>query len=218
VRSPIRVDDKTRTKMRDHTEDLFGSTPWLNAPWHDALTGALTRQHFIDLLAEELVHAEQSGLPFVLWIADIDGLRELNERWGQQAGDMLLTAAAQRLRELLGRQPWHNLDACFARFGGDSFILLARECDRDHGLRLADHYRQRIAAGPVVDHIGLTVSIGVAESRSAENVDELIARAETALHLAKQFGPDNVELAPAPAEPLPRGNVVPLRSRLRRHG
>jgi diguanylate cyclase len=204
--------------MRNHTENLFGSTPWLNAPWHDALTGALTRQHFLDLLAEELSHAEHSGLPFVLWIADIDGLRNLNERWGLQAGDMLLTAAAQRLRELLGRQPWHCLDACFARFDGDSFVLLARDCDRNHGLRLAEEYRQRIAASPLLDQIIMTVSIGVTESRSAENVGALVARAEKALHLAKQFGPDHVELAPVPAGELPRATVVPLRSRLRRHG
>lgn len=204
--------------MRNYTYDHFGSTPWLNAPWHDALTGALTRQHFLELLAEERVHAAETGLPFVLWIADIDALRNVNDRWGQQVGDTLLAAASQRLRELLAHHPWHHLDACYARFDGDSFILLARECDLDHGRRLAEAYRQRMAGSPAVDQISVSVCIGATQHRAGESVDELLGRTERTLHLAKQFGPDRVEIAKIPPSGPRRANVVPLRSRQRFRG
>lgn len=201
--------------MRNTTRDLFGSSPWLNAPWHDALTGSLTRQHFVDLLSEERSHAIETGLPFVLMIADLDGLSAVNERAGVRSGDAVLIAASERLRELLARHPWHNLDACHARFGGDSFAVLVRECDLDHAYRLAEAYRQRIAASPVGDSGLITVSIGVAQYQTAESMDALIARAEHTLHLASQFGPDRVEVAPLSQAPVGRSNVIPLRPRMK---
>jgi diguanylate cyclase (GGDEF)-like protein len=204
--------------MPNTTRDLFGSTPWLNAPWHDALTGSLTRQHFVDLLVEECQHARETGLPFILFIADLDGLRAINERAGIRTGDAVLVAASERMRELLARHPWHNLDSCYSRFGDDSFALLARECDLDHGHRLAEAYRRRIAAGPVADSGLVTVSIGVAQYQPGESVDALVSRAERTLHLAKQFGPDRVEVAPLSHAPVARSNVIPLRPRMMARG
>ncbi len=201
--------------MPNTTRDLFGSTPWLNAPWHDSLTGALTRQHFMDLVYEERQHANESGLPFVIMVADLDGLRSVNERLGQRTGDAVLVSASEGLRELLARHPWHDLDACFARFDGDSFALMARECDLDVGHRLAEAYRRRIATTAMAEHCMMTTSAGVAQYQPGESIDELIARIERALHLAKQFGPDRVEAAPLTRAQSACSNVVPLRPRMR---
>jgi diguanylate cyclase (GGDEF)-like protein len=178
--------------------------------WHDPLTGALTRQHFLSLLAEEQQHADDNGEPFGLFLADVDGLKAINDGWGQSAGDGVLAALADELRTLLGKPPWHEIQYSYARFDGGSIVLLARGRELEFIQRLAETLRQRVAESPLVEGITVTLSISVTQYRIGEPIDELVSRVERTLHLAKQFGRDRVECAPAAPQSPRRATVVRL--------
>jgi PleD family two-component response regulator len=75
---------------------------------------------------------------------------------------------------------------------------------------LAEALRFAAAEKPFADRISATVSIGVAQFRIGESVDELLARTERVLHVAKQFGRDRVEVASTPLSRMQRAKVVGL--------
>ena len=75
---------------------------------------------------------------------------------------------------------------------------------------LAEALRFAVAEKPLCDRISATVSIGVAQLRIGESIDELLARTERVLHVAKQFGRDRVEVASAPPSRVERAKVVGL--------
>lgn len=193
--------------------ELFQSAHWPVTAWHDVLTGALTRPHFLALLTEEKQHADDHGSAFALCLADVDALRSINDRWGHAAGDAVLTTVSNQLRALLSRAPWHELKCSYGRYDGDAIALLARGCDLERARLLAEELRRRIADWPLAEGVGVTLSVGVAQYRIGESLDDLLARLERTLHVAKQFGPDRVETSPTPAQTRQRAKVVPLRRR-----
>lgn len=89
-------------------------------------------------------------------------------------------------------------------------MVLARPCAVHHGEMLAEALRFGVAEGPLVQRLNVTVSVSVAQYRIGESVDDLFARTELALHLAKQFGRDRVEVSPTPPSHVERAKVVGL--------
>jgi two-component system, cell cycle response regulator len=89
-------------------------------------------------------------------------------------------------------------------------MILARPCAASQAEMLAEALRFAVAEKPLGDCVSATVSIGVAQLRIGESNDELLARTERVLHLAKQFGRDRVELASTPASRVERAKVVGL--------
>ncbi|MGH3655348.1 MAG: diguanylate cyclase domain-containing protein, partial [Micromonosporaceae bacterium] len=87
---------------------------------HDPLTGLVNRQEFVTQLAAEL----RQPYGCVLLFCDLDGFKQVNDRFGHAAGDHLLADVAQRLRSGVRRQD------LVARFGGDEFTILCRDATR----------------------------------------------------------------------------------------
>src|SRR5690606_36927594 len=86
------------------------------------------------------------------------------------------------------------------RFDGDALMLLLKAYDLERAVGLGEELRMRIAARPLMPNVTVTVSIGVAQYRMGEPLDDTLARAERALHLAKQSGRDRVEAHPGPRQ------------------
>ena len=97
-----------------------------------------------------------------------------------------------------------------ARLGAIRMMMLARPCASSQAEMLAEALRFSVAEKPLSERISATVSIGVAQLRIGESVDELLARTERVLHVAKQFGRDRVEVASAPPSRIERAKVVGL--------
>lgn len=180
----------------------------------DRLTGALSRMHFLDLLAEEKTFADRNDRPFILCLIDVDQLRNVNDEAGQRAGDDVLVGIANRARDILDTAPWSELNYLHARYDGDGLLILLRSCRVEHGTRFAEALRTRVAQS-VFGRQRVTVSIGIAAYTLGEPLDGVLARTERTLYLAKQCGRDRVEVA-MDAAPQQRDNVVYLgRSRTR---
>src|SRR5204862_4024246 len=143
------------------------------------LTGLGNHRHFHERLERELQTARERGLPLTLCLVDVDDFKLVNDRFGHPAGDRVLSQLASRLRQT---------GEAF-RLGGDEFALLLPAYDESAALAAASSVVDRIAALEL-EHVGpVTVSAGVAISpQHADDRDELIRLADSALYWAKEYG------------------------------
>jgi two-component system cell cycle response regulator len=190
------------------SETLLAETA--KAPSFDALTLTLTRPAFLAELAEQAQLAGRSGNAFCLLLLDTDHLQNINDCHGVLAGDDVLSGLADRARRVLAEPAWHRSEYSLGRYDGGALMILARPCAASQAEMLAEALRFAVAEKPLGERISATVSIGVAQLRIGESIDELLARTERVLHVAKQFGRDRVEVASTPPSRVERAKVVGL--------
>lgn len=190
------------------SETLLAGTA--KAPSFDALTLALTRPAFLAELAEAAQLAGRSGNAFCLLLLDVDHLQNINDCHGVGAGDDVLAGLADRARAVIAEPAWHRSEYSLGRYDGGALLILARPCAASQAEMLAEALRFAVAEKPLGERISATISIGVAQLRIGESIDELLARTERVLHVAKQFGRDRVEVASTPPSRVERAKVVGL--------
>ncbi len=150
----------------------------------DPLTGIGNRRAFLE--AAERLLAERK--PAVLLLCDLDHFKRLNDSYGHAVGDQALASFGQVLST---RTREHDL--C-ARIGGEEFVCLLRDADRDTASLLAERIRREFAGLPFVAEDVLSVSIGIAEAGAAEHdLSRLMVQADQALYAAKAAGRNRVE-------------------------
>jgi diguanylate cyclase (GGDEF)-like protein len=159
---------------------------------HDALTGLANRRNLVDSARRELQRAERLNQHLSALLIDADHFKRINDTFGHPAGDAVLVELAQRIRHCLRAS-----DHC-CRMGGEEFFALLPAADETAACSVAERIRREIAIAPVdfgKDSIFVTVSAGVATFVPSANmtVDELIARADSALYLAKERGRNCVQ-------------------------
>jgi diguanylate cyclase (GGDEF)-like protein len=181
-----------------------------HAPSYDALTLTLTRPAFLRALHEQAELAQRTGNVFCLMLLDIDHLQSINDCHGVAAGDDVLVGLADRCRKVIAEPAWHRSEYTLGRYDGGAIMVLARPCASSQAEMLAEALRFAVAEKPLLDRISATVSIGVAQCRLGESIDELLGRTVRVLHVAKQFGRDRVEIAPVPPSRVERAKVVAL--------
>jgi diguanylate cyclase (GGDEF)-like protein len=203
IDTPLRLDRPKMPKEQDASNAI--------APSYDALTKALTRPSFLVSLREHAQRAQDRGHTFCICLIDVDHLQNINDQRGLRAGDQALQALAERLRETLAQPGWHGVEHTLARYDGDTLVVLSHPCDLKQGEGLAEALRFHVAEAPLYADVGITVSIGVAQFRIGETIDDLLARTERSLHMAKQFGRDRVEASKSPKSHSERASVRKVR-------
>jgi diguanylate cyclase (GGDEF)-like protein len=152
----------------------------------DPLTGLRNARAFEERLGEEVARAGRYGGPLSLLIADVDGLKAINDRGGHHAGNFALRAVGDAMRK--GAR---QTDLA-ARIGGDEFALLAPNTLASEALALGDRMRCLVAE----DASGVTISVGVATLRAHRpDAEELLLAADAALYEAKHRGRNQVVAA-----------------------
>ncbi len=161
----------------------------------DALTELANRRQFQDLLEKELQRATHEQRPFCLMILDIDLFKAVNDRYGHQAGDVVLKQVAEVIRDHLEQGSWG------ARIGGEEFALVLPGADFDQAFAVAETLRQDVARQRVEiegETQGVTVSVGIAEWGSGlVTYSDLMRAADHQLYRAKSGGRDRVEPRPS---------------------
>jgi diguanylate cyclase (GGDEF)-like protein len=152
----------------------------------DLLTGLSNRRRLDAAIAEAISASERSGAALSVIICDIDHFKSVNDTYGHQVGDLVLTAASALLRQ--GVRGYDTV----GRWGGEEFMIVCPGAPLGPAFRLAERLRKRIADA-VFETVGSkTCSFGVAELRHGEDPKSLVARADAALYRAKQGGRNRV--------------------------
>lgn len=151
---------------------------------HDSLTGILSRQGMDQALSQFDAHKDRQ---MALISIDLDGFKQVNDRYGHGAGDLLLIQVAERVKSQLRN------DDLLARMGGDEFVVIVRDMTPDKVGPLADRLIHAISSGAYRlngdNNVRVGASIGFAcMPEDAASTAELRLRADNALYAAKNAG------------------------------
>lgn len=157
---------------------------------HDPLTSVLNRRSFDEILHREVTRSRRYKCRLSCVMFGLDEFAEINERFGQLAGDFTLKMIAARFKQGLRGTDY------FCRYGQDQFVLLLPETDLAGAEFLAQRLRDKMVGQKVEfdgHHIGVTAGFGVAEL-DMDNCDEdqLIGYAESGMLQAKNKGPGQI--------------------------
>ncbi len=167
----------------------------------DFLTNLLNRRYFMELAKMELLRLKRYGGKLSLIMFDIDHFKRINDSHGHNTGDLVLKKIAHISHETV-----REIDVV-GRLGGEEFVVLLPQTDKDQALNIAERIHLAIAEAKVETEaktdIDFTASFGVVtiESESVElekmvTVDDILIRADKAMYQAKQNGRNQVYQEP----------------------
>ena len=156
----------------------------------DSLTGLFNRRHFMDKLQEEIARYARYRTPLSIALLDVDHFKKINDEYGHDAGDFVLTEMGTLLRSAVRSTD----SAC--RYGGEEFLIVFPSTDLMGSEVFGERLRAQISKHNFYyDHnyIPVTVSVGLAEAYpEISNPDLLLKLADKALYAAKKDGRNRV--------------------------
>ena len=159
---------------------------------HDALTGLPNRVLFLERLTQSVEAAARRSIHSAVLFIDIDRFKSVNDIAGHAAGDQLLIGVARRLREVL--RPADTV----ARLGGDEFVVLCENLYdvQKEAIAIAERICQTLAKpfSAAGNELFTSASVGIAFVRPGDDSHVLVARADSAMYMAKQRGRSRWEI------------------------
>ncbi|TBR21864.1 GGDEF domain-containing protein [bacterium] len=156
----------------------------------DGLTGAYRRRVLDERLAEEVVRAQTFKTTFCLMLLDIDKFKNLNDSYGHQFGDEVLSRVGEILRGSVYETDF------VARYGGEEFAILLPRAEPAGVLRKAEALRKAIETASfelAMQRVSVTISLGIAHyPRDGAAADAIVRQADRALYHAKDTGRNRV--------------------------
>ena len=179
---------RTQIRRKRYTDFLRESLDYsLEMAVTDALTGLHNRRYMAGQLQALVQRANHGGEPVALLMLDIDHFKAVNDGFGHDAGDEVLTEFAVRLAT--------NVRAVDlpCRLGGEEFVVVMPGTVLEDARRIADRIRRDIASAPFRvmggrEHLTVTVSVGVASSLPGDTPEALLKRADEGVYEAKASG------------------------------
>lgn len=172
-----------------HLERLFEQSNELEAG-RDVLTQLLNRKFLPVVLSKEVSLAQKTGIRFAILAIDIDHFKQINDRYGHEAGDMVL----QQVAGLLNNYS-RSGDYLF-RLGGEEFLIVLVDITEADAFKAAEGLRKRVATEafrlPEEGPIHITISIGLALHDGHPDYQRTLRAADEALYQAKHSGRDRV--------------------------
>ena len=155
----------------------------------DPLTQLRNRRFMMEVAQHEAAVFERGGRALSLLLGDVDHFKRINDQHGHAVGDGALKAVARVLREGV-REVDH-----VARWGGEEFLVLLPGTDLDEARQVAERLRIAVQSLVEVDgrrELSLSITLGLAELRPGESIEQALMRADRALYEGKQAGRNRV--------------------------
>ncbi|QJR82709.1 diguanylate cyclase [Alteromonas pelagimontana] len=161
---------------------------------HDPLTHLPNRRGIQQQIEQELSRMTRHGRPISIVIVDVDHFKNINDTYGHDNGDVVLTKISEIFRKWIRRQD------SVGRWGGEEFIFVLPETPETNGKLLADKVRSALE-GTFINiqgnDIQVTASFGVCEINKEITLDRALRQADKALYQAKKEGRNCVVAANA---------------------
>ena len=157
----------------------------------DSLTGIPNRRFLFETGMQEVNRINRYGGCLSILILDIDHFKKVNDTWGHSSGDRVIQVMAQTISNCL-----RNIDMV-GRIGGEEFVILLLETDKDKALFVAERVRLALqnttkATNDDGKSIHFTASIGLVTVIVGETFQDALGRADSALYKAKESGRNRV--------------------------
>ena len=163
----------------------------------DALTGLHNRRYFETHFADLVKRTAEKGRPLSLLTLDIDHFKSVNDTYGHDGGDAVLSGFAARVKRVV-----RTMDLV-CRLGGEEFVVVMPDTPGEIAMKVAERLRASVESEVFpLDSAGgrsirVTVSIGLAERGKTTNPDDLFKAADEALYASKRSGRNRVTAAAA---------------------
>ncbi|MBY5693644.1 GGDEF domain-containing protein [Rhizobium leguminosarum] len=160
----------------------------IKASYTDELTGVANRR-FVMARVDDMLAAARHGSNGCLAVFDIDNFKQINDRLGHHAGDLVLRDFAHRIHQSVRRND------CFGRVGGEEFVLVMPATGPEDAIAMVERMLTVIRfSRPLPDSpdFSYTCSAGIAACAPSDNASDLYRRADQALYAAKLSGRDRV--------------------------
>lgn len=151
----------------------------------DTLTGLLNRRGMLEFLQREHTRLVRSKRSFVIALLDIDHFKQINDTWGHECGDAVLTRLAELFNSVTRKAD------TIARWGGEEFLFLLPDTRLAGGRIVIEKIRRLVADTPFIyqsRRIPVTITVGLREADANTSIDELLRDADSALYEGKGNG------------------------------
>lgn len=162
---------KNLVKTQEELQNTLTKTIYI-----DELTGWYNRQ-FADQKIHELFHEQHR---FLLCFIDLNGLKTVNDHFGHSQGDHYILTISRELSRISEKN-----EHCF-RYGGDEFIMLFEQKNREEIISMMDHVNQTLAQAAFSLEFPMSLSYGVVASWEQNNVEDMIKQADAMMYVQKK--------------------------------
>jgi len=149
---------------------------------HDPLTNLFNRRALITKVNEQLQKARAHSWPVSLILLDLDHFKEVNDTYGHDVGDDVL----KHIADFLAQDPLE--EGMLARWGGEEFVIVASKVSLEKAQQWAQSRLEALKDEDFSPVSKVTFSAGIATLELEDSFDELVARADKALYVAKNAG------------------------------
>ncbi|EAA25625.1 PleD family two-component system response regulator [Rickettsia sibirica] len=183
---------RTQLRRKQYQDNLRNDLEQsVNLAVKDGLTGLFNRRYFDIHLKQIIEKTNKESIKLYLLMCDIDNFKHVNDTYGHQAGDKVLTIVSRILKNTL------RVTDLIARFGGEEFTILLTDIDISKAIETAERVRVKIEymnfhIEDQIEPLKTTISIGVTKYKKAESIESFIERADKAMYEAKTTGKNKV--------------------------
>lgn len=163
---------------------------------HDELTGLYNRRFIFNYFEKRIQNQKSVPLELAVLIVDIDNFKAINDRWGHNTGDAVITTVAQVASKTL------RANDIISRIGGDEFLIALPRSSAEQASDIAQRILHEMHQTHIDSHHGetltVTLSIGIAccdgQLDTSDSIDDLVEKADQALYQSKRNGKNQFTL------------------------
>lgn len=148
----------------------------------DHLTGIYNRAKLNDELKRNIILSKRYYNPLTIIIFDFDEFKTINDTFGHLCGDSVIIESVNLIQNIIRETD------IFARWGGEEFVILLPNTDKDDALNLAERLRKGIEGHPFKGAGSVTCSFGVVKLSSEDDINSFLKKADQMLYKAKHSG------------------------------